>query len=182
MINNYNANYDTPENSYLLNKIARIQGIKDKYYLPNNIQPEIFRHSLLFGQIPDGQGNGRQPYGVKLGNASGGARSGGARVMPSKNELIYLDDENERQLLGNTPFLGKRGEPKMIGGSTKFIKGVPTPKYLEANHETTPVSTGGKKPKAKPAPKKKPKSAPKKKATSIIKKLTGEFSILNKVI
>jgi hypothetical protein len=124
MIHNYNANLDTRENRDLLNRIFQIQLVKDKFYVPNDIQPNIFRHDLLFGQVREGEGssvNNRQ-FSLPVGGlmSAGGAMTGGALVSNGRlasHEAIYLEDENQRRNpLQQTPFLGKRGVSKMSGG------------------------------------------------------------------
>lgn len=236
MIHNYNANLDTRENRELLNRIFQIQLVKDKFYVPNDIQPNIFRHDLLFGQVREGEGsdNNMRQFSLPVegigaiysGNSGGGGMSGGALVSNGRlasHEAIYLDDENERgHAKRQTPFLGKRGEPKgMSGGdfARDFSKGK---KYQKYSHGGVPMSVvpasvvpvsggnfarfvshpttvekgrlryGGVPAMGVGAGKKKGgsvaiKSAIKQKVSEKIKalpmkKLTGQFSILNKVI
>jgi hypothetical protein len=203
MINNYNANLDTRANRELLNQIYRIQLIKDEFYVPSNIQPNMFRHDLLFGRTKEGEGSVRSqsqfnlPVGDMRGYAVGGAlRSDGHLVS---HELNYLVDEMERgHPLRSTPFLGKRGEYSestglvrrtMSGaGIKRFSKNVgdglkdvgqaivinptpsPDPNARSASQiqaQQNKQSQGGKIKRVKSSP---------------MKKLKGQFSILNKVI
>jgi hypothetical protein len=205
MIHNYNANLDTRENRELLNRIFQIQLVKDKFYVPNDIQPNIFRHDLLFGQVREGEGSSvnQRQFSLPVGGvmSAGGAMTGGALVSNgrlSSHEAIYLDDENQRRNpLQQTPFLGKRGVSKMSGGMM-FRK---EPLQMTAS---VPRKVGGAsadfsnmfgiKPRQKfvvAAGKNVGsvaiKSAMKQKVSEKIKalpmkKLTGQFSILNKVI
>lgn len=226
MIHNYNANLDTRENRELLNRIFQIQLVKDKFYVPNDIQPNIFRHDLLFGQTKEGEGsdNNMRQFTLPVegigkiysGNMSGGALVSNGRL--ASHEAIYLDDENERgHAKRQTPFLGKRGEPKMLGGEFNPFhkqKGMKISKVGNFHMKPVPVSgvpvSGGmmfrKEPPqmTAPVPRKGSgvfraiipkgkggsvaiKSAIKQKVSEKIKalpmkKLTGQFSILNKVI
>lgn len=234
MINNYNANLDNRENRELINRIFQIQLIKDKFYVPNDIQPSIFRHDLLFGQTKEGEGSANNMRQFTLpvegigaiysGNSSGGGSSGGALVSNgrlSRHEAIYLMDENERgHAKRQTPFLGKRGEhslangivggasdaavrsmfgvtPSMRGrGLKKFAKNTGQGFAVEGDMvkqvATSGAATGSGAfraiiPKGKKGGSVAIKSAMKQKVSekikaSPMKKLTGQFSILNKVI
>jgi len=211
MLNNYNANLDTPKNRELLNQIYRIQLIKDEFYVPSNIQPNMFRHDLLFGRTKEGEGSSRSqsqfnlPVGDMGGYAVGGAlRSDGNLVS---HELNYLVDEMERgHPLRTTPFLGKRGEHSestglvrrtMSGaGIKRFSKNVGDAEVdigksiIGGANFTKGVIIKDKHPKNKPkltgksllGGKEKKSVAIKKAVTAPMKKLKGQFSILNKVI
>jgi hypothetical protein len=225
MIHNYNANLDTRENRELLNKIFQIQLIKDKFYVPNDIQPSIFRHDLLFGQTKEGEGSSNNMRQFTLpvegigaiysGNYSGGGSSGGALVSNGRlasHEAIYLEDENERgHAKRQTPFLGKRGEHSLANGLvgrgapednlrrmfgvTPSMRGKGIKKFAKnTGHgmaiEGVKTGSGAFRaiiPKAKKGGSVAIKSAIKQNAKEKIKalpmkKLTGQFSILNKVI
>ena len=221
MINNYNANLDNRENRELINRIFQIQLIKDKFYVPNDIQPSIFRHDLLFGQTKEGEGSANNMRQFTLpvegigaiysGNTGGGGISGGALVSNgrlSRHEAIYLDDENERgHAKRQTPFLGKRGEHSLANGIVGGKRGDVTEAELRSKFGMTPSMKGkGLKkiakqssqaegagafraiiPKGKKGGSVATTSAIKQKVKEKIKalpmkKLTGQFSILNKVI
>ena len=192
MIHNYNANLDTRENRELLNRIYQIQLIKDKFYVPNDIQPNIFRHDLLFGQVREGEGSSFNQRQFSLpvegigkiysGNMSGGALVSNGRL--ASHEAIYLDDENERgHAKRQTPFLGKRGEHSLANG---IVKKEATAAVLESpsvgsgvKRKKVVIAAGASSVAIKSATKQKPKV----KAMALpMKKLTGQFSILNKVI
>ena len=224
MINNYNANLDNRENREILNRIFQIQLIKDRFYVPSNIQPSIFRHDLLFGQTKEGEGseNNMRQFTLPVegigaiysGNSSGGGMSGGALVSKGRlasHEAIYLDDENERgHAKRQTPFLGKRGEHSLANGivggranptlilrdkmkqiaaqSSQGGRSNPTLILREKIRESQAEGAGVFLPKGKgKGGSVATKSAIKQKAKEKIKafpmkKLTGQFSILNKVI
>lgn len=214
MIHNYNANLDTRENRELLNRIFQIQLVKDKFYVPNDIQPNIFRHDLLFGQVREGEGssvNNRQ-FSLPVGSvmSAGGAMTGGALVSNGRlasHEAIYLEDENQRRNpLQQTPFLGKRGVSKMSGGSLMKTHTMPDGTIMTGSKHTSKSKVIGDGSSAdfskmfRINPRQKfvvaagknvggvaIKSAIKQKISEKIKalpmkKLTGQFSILNKVI
>jgi hypothetical protein len=201
MIHNYNANLDTRENRELLNKIFQIQLIKDKFYVPNDIQPNIFRHDLLFGQVREGEGssdNQRQfSLPVRGIKSAGGQMSGGALISNGRlasHEAIYLEDEMERgHPLRSTPFLGKRGEHSLASGLVKRESQREKVSVSEsaASEPVAPIVGSGvfRKKKVKiggvssVAIKSATKQKPRVKAMALpMKKLTGQFSILNKVI
>jgi len=191
MINNYNANQDTPQNRELLNHLFRIQLIKDRFYVPSNIQPQIFRHDLNFGKIKEGEGSARSQsqFNLEIGDMGGGYSVGGSSLRSNgtlvSHEMNYLVDEMERgHPLRSTPFLGKRGEhseatglirrPEMTGAGLK--KGVTMPRQHPKKIKALGFfGEGMQEKKVKPLAIKKVKSSP-------MKKLTGQFSILNKVI
>jgi hypothetical protein len=210
MIHNYNANLDTRENRELLNRIFQIQLVKDKFYVPNDIQPNIFRHDLLFGQVREGEGsdNNMRQFSLPVGRVvnAGGAMTGGALVSNGRlasHEAIYLEDENERGTpLRQSPFLGKRGERSLTGGIVfrkepiqmtqpiprkgagikAFGKRFGNAMKVEGDMAKGMVGAGKKKGGSVAI-----KSAIKQKVSEKIKalpmkKLTGQFSILNKVI
>ena len=202
MINNYNANLDNRENRALLNKIFQIQLIKDKFYVPSNIQPSIFRHELLFGQTKEGEGsdNNMRQFTLPVegigaiysGNSGGGGMSGGALVSNGRlasHEAIYLEDENERgHAKRQTPFLGKRGEHSLANG---IVGGRANPTLILRDKIKSQAEGAGAFraiiPKGKKGGSVATKSAMKQKVKEKIKalpmkKLTGQFSILNKVI
>lgn len=212
MINNYNANLDTRENRDLLNHIYRIQLIKDEFYVPSNIQPSMFRHDLLFGRTKEGEGSQRSQSqfnlpveDVRFHHASGGAlRSDGNLVS---HEMNYLVDEMERgHPLRTTPFLGKRGEHSLSTGLVRRTMSGEGIKRLSKNvgdadgrmaksivggkNFTKGVIIKDKHPKNKPkltglsllGGKEKKSVAIKKSLTAPMKKLKGQFSILNKVL
>jgi hypothetical protein len=162
--------------------------------VPNDIQPNIFRHDLLFGQVREGEGSSFNQRQFSLpvegigkiysGNMSGGALVSNGRL--ASHEAIYLDDENERgHAKRQTPFLGKRGEHSLASG---LVKKEAT---AAAVLESPSVGSGVKRKKVSPkvggissvAIKSATKQKPKVKALALpMKKLTGQFSILNKVI
>jgi hypothetical protein len=213
MIHNYNANLDTRENRELLNRIFQIQLIKDRFYVPNDIEPSMFRHDLLFGRTKEGEGsdNNMRQFTLPVegigaiysGNSGGGGMSGGALVSNGRlasHEAIYLDDENERgHAKRQTPFLGKRGEHSLANGIVggrglkKFAKNTGQGIAIEGDVVKQMASHGaatgaGRLPRAsKKGGSVAIKSAMKQKVSEKIKalpmkKLTGQFSILNKVI
>jgi hypothetical protein len=224
MIHNYNANLDTRENRELLNRIFQIQLVKDKFYVPNDIQPNIFSHDLLFGQVREGEGSSfnQRQFSLPVRDAAGsgsvysGNEVGGALISNGRlasHEAIYLEDEMERgHPKRQTPFLGKRGEHSLANGVVRRGGGVLSGESANTEFSRTFARQrpkGGKKgiksqmgeegaktgsgvfraiiPKAKKGGSVATKSAMKQNVREKIKalpmkKLTGQFSILNKVI
>jgi hypothetical protein len=155
--------------------------------------------------VREGEGSSvnQRQFSLPVGSvmSAGGAMTGGALVSNGRlasHEAIYLEDENQRiNPLQQSPFLGKRGERSLTGGLIYRKEPIqmtqPIPRK-GAGAEADFSRMFGINPRQKfgvGAGKKGGsvaiKSAIKQKVSEKIKalpmkKLTGQFSILNKVI